>query len=265
MGDENNQKLNELFQGMKQAQPDNEYYSITLTASENDKLVWQSQSEFYGYTEEAKQPPREIRRACLVDGQKILDIWKEMDRPGLVVNNTTELALYFQLGGNAIIESAISKQYFPHIHEDQIVVPTGAIGVRPIAEVSPAALKHAPTAKLRMEIIKRDNYKCRICGRSPDANVDIVLNVHHYRPWSLGGLTEESNLITLCHTCHNGLDPHYDILLGNIFQETFNPYRQFISKVRSGEIDSEYHAGVQRYRKLVREIHNTRNNIPDKH
>jgi hypothetical protein len=132
--------------------------------------------------------------------------------------------------------------------------------VRPIDEVSPATLKHAPTPKLRMEILKRDNYKCRICGRSPNANVDIELHIHHYRPWSLGGLTEETNLITLCHTCHKGLDPHYDISLVNIFQEAFNPFRNFLDKLERGEIDGEYHAGVQRYRDFVKRVHNTRSN-----
>jgi HNH endonuclease len=32
--------------------------------------------------------------------------------------------------------------------------------------------------------------------------------VHHIRPWATGGLTEEQNLICLCHTCHSGLSPH---------------------------------------------------------
>lgn len=256
MSDENKEKLERLFQEMQQAHPDNEYYSVTLTVSENGKLVCQSQSEFFEYTKEPNQPLREIRRACLIDGQKILEIWKYMGRPGLVVNNTKELGLYFQLGGNAIIESEISKKYLRHIHQDQIVVPTGSLGVRPINEVSPAALKHAPTPKLRMEILKRDNYKCRICGRSPNTNVDIELHIHHYRPWSLGGLTEETNLITLCHTCHKGLDPHHDHSLGNIFQEAFNPYRQFVDKFKCGELDDEYHAGVQRYRDFATQAHN---------
>jgi hypothetical protein len=103
MNDEHKKNLKKLFQEMQQAQPDNEYYSITLTASENGKLVWKSQSEFHEYIKEKNQPLREIRRACLINGQKILEIWKDMGRPGLAVNNTAELWLYLQLGGNAII------------------------------------------------------------------------------------------------------------------------------------------------------------------
>lgn len=61
-----------------------------------------------------------------------------------------------------------------------------------------------------MAVLCRDNRRCRVCGRRPDDDVDIVLEVHHIRPWAKGGATEMSNLITLCHTCHAGLDPHFD-------------------------------------------------------
>ena len=71
-------------------------------------------------------------------------------------------------------------------------------------------LTHAPTKKLRMEVLKRDRVRCLICGRSPANNVDVELHLHHVIPWGVGGLTEEINLVTLCHTCHSGLDPHDD-------------------------------------------------------
>ena len=40
--------------------------------------------------------------------------------------------------------------------------------------------------------------------------VDIELHVHHIVPWGNGGITEIENLVTLCSTCHDGLDPHFD-------------------------------------------------------
>jgi hypothetical protein len=71
-----------------------------------------------------------------------------------------------------------------------------------------------PGRKPRMRVLKRDGYRCRICGRSPD-DYDVVLHVHHIRPWGGGysGMTEEDNLITLCDTCHDGLEPHSDVAL----------------------------------------------------
>ncbi|WP_375167086.1 MULTISPECIES: HNH endonuclease [unclassified Bradyrhizobium] len=61
-----------------------------------------------------------------------------------------------------------------------------------------------------MQVLTRDRRRCRICGRRPDDCEDVVLHVHHIRPWEKGGVTDLRNLITLCHTCHGGLEPHHD-------------------------------------------------------
>lgn len=51
-------------------------------------------------------------------------------------------------------------------------------------------------------ILNRDNYTCQCCkGRRRDSK----LEVHHIIFRSQGGSDEESNLITLCHTCHKAL------------------------------------------------------------
>lgn len=51
-------------------------------------------------------------------------------------------------------------------------------------------------------VLNRDNYTCRHCkGRRKDSK----LEVHHIVFRSRGGSDEESNLITLCHTCHKAL------------------------------------------------------------
>lgn len=51
-------------------------------------------------------------------------------------------------------------------------------------------------------VLNRDNYTCRYCkGKHKDSK----LEVHHIIFRSQGGSDEESNLITLCHTCHRDL------------------------------------------------------------
>lgn len=51
-------------------------------------------------------------------------------------------------------------------------------------------------------VLNRDNYKCQYCmGKHKDSK----LEVHHIIYRSNGGSDEESNLITLCHTCHKDL------------------------------------------------------------
>lgn len=58
------------------------------------------------------------------------------------------------------------------------------------------------TNSKRYEILKRDGFKCQICGRSKDEGA--VLEVDHIIPVSKGGKTINSNLRTLCRECNQG-------------------------------------------------------------
>lgn len=51
-------------------------------------------------------------------------------------------------------------------------------------------------------VLNRDSYTCQCCkGKHKDSK----LEVHHIIFRSQGGSDDESNLITLCHTCHQNL------------------------------------------------------------
>lgn len=58
--------------------------------------------------------------------------------------------------------------------------------------------------RLRFIVMRRDNFRCRICGRSPAANPKTTLHVDHVIPWSKGGETIPDNLQTLCSKCNIG-------------------------------------------------------------
>jgi len=58
--------------------------------------------------------------------------------------------------------------------------------------------------KLKYAILKRDGFRCRICGRS--AKEQAVLTLDHLQPLSKGGDWTTSNLITLCRSCNEGKD-----------------------------------------------------------
>lgn len=58
------------------------------------------------------------------------------------------------------------------------------------------------TDKLRYTILKRDGFRCKICGRTADDG--IKLHVDHIIPVSKGGETVPNNLRTLCETCNWG-------------------------------------------------------------
>lgn len=58
------------------------------------------------------------------------------------------------------------------------------------------------TSKLRQKIKERDKYTCQYCGNSINQEPNLLLEIDHIIPVSKGGLTEESNLQTLCWRCN---------------------------------------------------------------
>lgn len=62
---------------------------------------------------------------------------------------------------------------------------------------------------LRYDILRRDNFRCTICGSS--ANEGARLHVDHIIPIAKGGKTEPSNLRVLCERCNIGKSDKIEI------------------------------------------------------
>lgn len=58
--------------------------------------------------------------------------------------------------------------------------------------------------RLRFIVMRRDNFKCRGCGRSPATDPNIILHIDHIKAWANGGETVLENLQTLCSVCNIG-------------------------------------------------------------
>jgi hypothetical protein len=58
--------------------------------------------------------------------------------------------------------------------------------------------------RLRFIIMRRDNFKCQKCGRSPATDSKVILHVDHKKAWSRGGESIPENLETLCMECNIG-------------------------------------------------------------
>lgn len=80
-----------------------------------------------------------------------------------------------------------------------------AIAVKPVHNT-----KREINLRLRFNVMRRDNFKCCICGATPATNPTIELHIDHIVPWSKGGETMLDNLQTLCSNCNLGKS---DILL----------------------------------------------------
>ena len=64
--------------------------------------------------------------------------------------------------------------------------------------------KRTISNRLRFIVMRRDNFKCKICGRHPASDPKIELQVDHVKPWAKGGETVLENLQTLCSQCNIG-------------------------------------------------------------
>jgi len=58
--------------------------------------------------------------------------------------------------------------------------------------------------KIRLQVFKRDNFCCTLCGKSPATHPGTVLHIDHIFPYSKGGKTTHGNLQTLCAECNWG-------------------------------------------------------------
>lgn len=82
--------------------------------------------------------------------------------------------------------------------------PTEAIPANPV--------KRGPrdiSLGLRFKVLRRDSFRCVLCGDNPPRNAECVLHVDHIQPWSLGGATVFENLRTLCAPCNLGRSNRY--------------------------------------------------------
>ena len=58
---------------------------------------------------------------------------------------------------------------------------------------------------LRYSILKRDGYKCTLCGNTAE---NALLEVDHIKPLCDGGLSTLDNMRTTCHLCNKGKQIH---------------------------------------------------------
>lgn len=220
---------------------DEKYYCFEFTAAPEGELYINAFTHWVGWADDNKQI--ELREASFVNANMLAKSWQDSQMPFHVVNTVEDYVSWFINGGHAVVTESMAVQFLP-----QELKPDASVRVAAHSFVSKKSLpgdifRRAPTKKMRMAVIKRDAYKCKICGRRPENYVDIELDVHHIRPHGLNGVTHPDNLITLCDTCHNGLDPHFDPALYVLLDSP-----EIDGKTRER---NKYLAGVTAYRAKI--------------
>ncbi len=75
------------------------------------------------------------------------------------------------------------------------------IWIRGLIHVPQVLQRESVGLSLRYRIMKRDGFKCVLCGNTAE---DSKLEVDHIVPVSCGGSTKKENLRTLCFDCNRG-------------------------------------------------------------
>ena len=83
--------------------------------------------------------------------------------------------------------------------------------------------------KRRLRILKRDNLKCQICGSGKN------LRVHHIRYPEILGTEPDSDLITVCDTCHARI--HYE---DKNYGRAPSPWQANLSRRRTWVNEAKY-------------------------
>lgn len=219
--------------------PEKLYYAITLTADDAGKVTFGYQTVWAGWADDQRR--HELRQARLVY-RDFTKLWESIRQPFVVVHTLQELTGYLVAGGHALIEKNICEKVLGHMLGPKETFQVGSAGFVGRGLLQEGALYRAPSPKMRMKILNRGDRRCKICGRSPRENADIVLHIHHIRPWARGGVTDPINQITLCHTCHDGLAPHEDhSLFSYVDSRASNRVEQYLL---------EHLKGVENYRRV---------------
>ncbi len=159
--------------------PDKDYYGISLFSDDGVDIYYDVHCTLWTGFTEVNGKQAELRKAGVIPTEPYANHWKERSEPFSVVNNVDEfIDWFFKVGGHGFVATPVAKELMSSMLESSPAFTVGAIG-------------------------------CRICGRRAADYVDVELHVHHIRPFVRDGLTVEENLITLCHSCHAGLDPHF--------------------------------------------------------
>lgn len=228
------------FSQKETPQYDSGYYNLTISCTADGTVERSFYTHFVGWADESRRV--ELRAASLVKPDVMLEHFRVIGIKCWIVEKPEELYLHYFLGGPALIEPTLSEEFLADELGPIAATAHGSgLGFEHIQTTLKEVTTKAPSKKLRMQVLQRDSGRCRVCGQSPNEDSNITLHLHHIRPWAKGGTTTLSNLISLCHTCHGGLDPHYNLFIANL-------------QSHPDLVDGEMIESIKRYRARIKQV-----------
>jgi len=96
------------------------------------------------------------------------------------------------------------EKFVDYVNNEKNIATEEAIKELKVEPVTRHKTKRGINWRLRFIVMRRDNFRCKSCGRSPATDPTIILHVDHIKAWANGGETVFENLQTLCSKCNIG-------------------------------------------------------------
>lgn len=139
-----------------------------------------------------------IKEDLYLDIQKtIYDEYKKR-----LINNYKIIVVITYNSAGGRVKDRLSKEYSLDNYYEFLNRYNELKTKKSLYEINSRIERAKMSESLRYDIMKRDNFKCQICGAS--SKEGAVLHVDHIIPVSKGGKTEPDNLQTLCSRCNIG-------------------------------------------------------------
>ena len=249
--EERGSRVKAFARGLKEIRPEYTYFAAALLGSDTGwNLVFDTC--FAGFPE-GKGPDGEVelREPVPVYPDRMTRLWRNAGQGWVVVNERAQLIWLFRFGGNALIAEEVAREYLAEFVEPIAMVRNGAVGFRRFDSDAREVIRRRPRPWQKKRILHRDGHRCKVCQRQPSDDAGIRLELHHIRPFSMGGLTIDENLITVCNECHASFDPHYR-------PELFWLPDGQVSRALERHSTDAHNQGVQAYRRISARVFEAR-------
>ena len=146
--------------------------------------------------------------------KNIEDVWIKLGRQPKYAEMKSPLSKYsagtydkrFGSWGNGL------QKFVDYVNQDKEDKTDSIQTLKPKPEekVIKHKTKREISDRLRFQILMRDGFTCKSCGKSPMTEMGVELHVDHILPWSKGGETVPENLETKCKQCNLGKGNAFD-------------------------------------------------------
>lgn len=244
VSEQRTERIHEFKSSIERISPEATYFAATLR-DDYGKPEISFQSKFAGFPEGVGPGEgielREARPFVNPDG--MIEQWEGAGQDWIVVNDLVQLAMFVRFGGNALISEHLAREHFADSVDPHPCISMGVGGFMS-HEADASNLTIRSRKKQRQRILERDGHRCQLCGAQQTDDNQTKLEIHHIRPFSQGGPTVDTNLITLCRECNQSLGQEFR---PDLYWTPGGPIRS----ATESESPQAHQLSVENYRRLV--------------